>query len=182
MSGNDELRRLGSVGIGFLQQGHLSFAGALEHKITQQQALVLPAADAYAHKVIAAQAGKDAPQTVMGARRALASYAQAPQGQLHIVYQHDKLFRGKLVKAHDLPQTAAAEIHIGLGLDEQHFFPLKKAFPHQSLKSSGVDPDPPAAGQSVQRHKADVVAGPAVAESGVSQTGDDIHGRSSYDL
>ena len=130
-------------------------------------------ADADAGEVLAAEAGDDALEAVVAARRAGGPDAQLAGVLGDVVAQDDDVVRRDLEEARQRADGVAREIHISQGLQEHDLVAVYLALPPQALKLGLGDGDAPLAGQIVQRGKACVVTGAVVFRLRISEAGNE---------
>src|SRR5262249_21389385 len=85
-----------------------------------------------------------------------------------------------LVEVNDLADAAAAQVHEGLGLDQEDLLAVLEQFGNLGLEAALEPAGVGARGQQVNDGKADVVPGAVVAAARVAQADDDFggaHGR-----
>jgi hypothetical protein len=128
-------------------------------------------ADAQPGKVLGAEMLDGAAQAVVAAGTARGPQTQPPQGQIHVVHQHQQLLRGEAIPIKRGADRTTALIHVGLGHQQPQ--PL---FTSADLSQLALQTGLLAAGhtgrsrQLLQHHEADVVAGVGVAISGIAKS------------
>ena len=125
--------------------------------------------DLYPGKGVGAQAGDDALEAVVSPGGAAAADAQLPQGEGHVVRHHQHPLRRDLVKGSGGGNGIPGEIHIGLGLHQQHGLVAQTALGGEGLKAQPGRGDAGGFFQDLRRHEAHVVAGHGIFRSGIAQ-------------
>ena len=109
----------------------------------------------------------------MTAGGALGADAQGADGERDVVRDHKHVIRGDLVEAGGLADGLAREVHIGLGLHQQHVCLPDGAGGGQRAKARAVDADVLLPGKGVRGHEAGVVPGALIAQAGIAQEDDE---------
>src|SRR5579871_3045008 len=119
----------------------------------------------------------DVPQPVMAAMSAAGSKAQLAQRQVDIVADHQQIGEDRLVEVNDLANALTAQVHEGLGLDEENLLAILVELGDPGLKAILKTAHSRATGQAVHHHEADIVPRVRVPPAGIAQAYDDFHGQ-----
>ena len=129
-------------------------------------------AEADAGEVLAAEAGDDALQAVVAARRTGGPDAELAGVLGDIVAQDDDVVSGDFEEARQRGDGVARKIHVGQGLEQHDLVAVHIPLAPQALKFGFADRDAPLGGEGVQRGEPGVVAGAVVFGLRVAQPGD----------
>src|SRR5262249_11253221 len=77
----------------------------------------------------------DVSQPIVPAMRASRSYPQLPQRQVEIVTHHQQIVERRLIKIDHFSDASAAQVHEGLGLDQQDPAGILLKLGHLSLET-----------------------------------------------
>ena len=105
------------------------------------------------------QVGDDVLQSVVTPGAAPRPDAELPQGQGHVVGNHQDTLRRNLIKSSRQLDGLTAEVHIGLRLDNQHPLATRPDLSGQRTVTEFVEFDALPAGQLIGGHEADIVPG-----------------------
>ncbi|MNP72319.1 hypothetical protein D3C76_1688470 [compost metagenome] len=70
---------------------------------------------------------------VMASRASLITQPDLAKGGIHIIIEQDHIRKAGLIKIHKPAHGFPGQVHVGLRLEQRHFFTLHHPFRHQSL-------------------------------------------------
>src|SRR5258708_33338500 len=105
----------------------------------------------------------------------------SPQGQIQLVINHEHIFeRCCFICSHkvlfqQLPDRHATQVHVGLGLGQQHFFIADARARRQGLAVPVIDHHAVLLGDAVNRKKAQIMRRELILDAGIAQPNDQLH-------
>ena len=117
--------------------------------------------------------GDDIFQTVVSAGRPFPPDAKIPCGQVHLIGHNEHMLRRDLIEAGGLAHRLSGQVHIGLGLHEQHPLAADSGHRREGFEFDPVDTHAVERFRPVSGHKPGIVAGLCIFRSGISQERND---------
>ena len=112
----------------------------------------------------------------MSSRPAAWTDTDSTEGEIEIVMDNHQIRDGDREVAEELFYSHAAVVHIGLGFDQQDFFPVGPPVTNQRVVFYLLNCDLIFRGDPVDNQKTQVVPAPFIFLAWITQTENDFHG------
>ena len=106
----------------------------------------------------------------MPSRSSPRTYADSTEGEVKIVVDNDEIPGGDRKAPQELPDGLAAMVHEGLGLDQKNALPIRLPLADQRVLFFALNGDMIFRGDPVHNQETQVVSGPRILFSWVTQT------------
>ena len=148
---------------------------ATKNMVSYISMLRTPDSNTYTNKVTVAENTDDVAHTVMTAMTAIDLDAHSPKGQIKIIEDDNQVIGCHRVRTDRSIDTRTTAVHKGLRLQYQCFLSGNATNPIDSLKTFFFQTDMVQFRKPFCGHKADIMTGPGVFDTGIPETNNKLH-------
>ena len=102
--------------------------------------------------------------------------AEAAEVEVNVIADDEQVVNRASGLLEERRDTASGKVHVGVGADEENGFLADLSFGLGAVESAALEAEVALAREGGNNHEAEVVSRSAVAEAGVAEADDDLHG------